>query len=118
MEILFTLWKDRNVVLLTHNFLYINIAMYTKACICDNVMMQIQVQANKAALEVAYLQDLPHDWCNASCVINRLPPDASVNTTPPRGHNLGHYSLGYPSHMLHLQDSRHLSPKGGDCGWD
>ena len=58
MEILFTLWKDRNAILFTHNFLDINIAMYTKVCICNNVMMQIQVQANKVALEVAHLQEL------------------------------------------------------------
>ena len=55
MEILFTLWKDRNYVLFNHNFLDVNIAMYTKACICNNVIMQIQVQANKVALEVAHL---------------------------------------------------------------
>ena len=58
MEILFTLWKDRNDVLFTHSFLDINIAMYTKVCICNNVMKQIQVQANKVALEVAHLQEL------------------------------------------------------------
>ena len=58
MEILFTLWKDRNSVLFNHRFLDINIAMYTKACIYNNVIMQIQVQANKVALEVAHLQEL------------------------------------------------------------
>ena len=55
MEILFTIWKDRNVVLFTHSVVDINIAMYTKACICNNVVMQIQVQASKVALEVAHL---------------------------------------------------------------
>ena len=51
MEILFYLWKDRNFVLFTHIFLDVNIAMYTKACICNNVIMQIQVQANKVAFK-------------------------------------------------------------------
>ena len=55
MEILFTIWKDRNVVLFTHSVMGINVAMYTKACICNNVVMQIQVQASKVALEVAHL---------------------------------------------------------------
>lgn len=85
MEILFTLWKDRNVFLFTHSFLDINIAMYTKACICNNVMMQIQVQANKVALEVAHLQELLNHWGNAPCTISRVPPDASVDTSTPRG---------------------------------
>ena len=58
MEIFFTLWKDRDVVLFNHTFLDINIAMYTKVCICNNVIMQIQVQANKVALDVAHLQEL------------------------------------------------------------
>ena len=58
MEILFTLWKDGNFILSNHNILDINIAMYTKACVCNNVIMQIQVKANKVALEVAHLQEL------------------------------------------------------------
>ena len=86
MEILFIMWKDRNVVLFTHNFLDINISMYTKACIFNNVMMQIQVQENKVALEVAHLQELLNHWGNAPCTIARVPPDASVDTLMPRGH--------------------------------
>ena len=37
-------------------------AMYTKACICNNVTMQIQVKENKVALEVAHLQELLNHW--------------------------------------------------------
>ena len=85
MEILFTLWKDRNVVLFTHSFLDINIAMYTKACIFNNVMMQIQVQSNKVALKVAHLQELLNHWGNAPCTVARVPPDNSVDTTTPKG---------------------------------
>ena len=51
MEILFTLWKDMNVVLFTHRFLDINVSMYTKACICNNVVMQIYVKSTKVTFE-------------------------------------------------------------------
>ena len=88
MEILFTLWKDRNAVLFTHSFFDITIAMYTKACICNNVTMQIQVQANKVALEVAHLQELLNHWGNAPCTIARVPLDASTDTLTPWGHCL------------------------------
>lgn len=81
MEILFSLWKDRNVVLFTHIFLDINIAMYTKVCICNNAVMQIQVQANKVALEVAHLQELLNHWDNDPCTIARVPPDATANAS-------------------------------------
>ena len=39
LEILFTIWKDRNAVIFTHNTLDINVTMYTKACIYINVML-------------------------------------------------------------------------------
>ena len=55
LEILFTIWKDRNVVIYAHNTLDINVAMYAKACIYNNVMLQIQVQIDKVALKVAHL---------------------------------------------------------------
>ena len=58
MDILFTLLKDRNVVLFTQSFHGIDIAMYTKACICNNVMMQIKVQANKVTLVMAHFQEV------------------------------------------------------------
>ena len=55
MEILFTIWKDYNAILFSHNFLDIHVAMYSKASICNNVMMQIQVQTDNVVLEVAHL---------------------------------------------------------------
>ena len=55
LEILFTIWKDHNVVIFSHNTLDINVSMYAKACIFNNVMMQIQVQIDKVALEVVHL---------------------------------------------------------------
>lgn len=55
MEILFTISKDRNAILFTHSVVDINIAMYTKVCIYNNVVMQIQVQASKVVLEVTHL---------------------------------------------------------------
>ena len=98
MEILFTLWKDRNVVLFTHSFLDVNIAMYTKACICNNVIMQIQVQANKVALEVFHLQELLNHWGNAPCTVARVPPDGSTDTLMPKGYHQSYTTLGHRSH--------------------
>ena len=83
MEILFTLWKDRNVVLFIHNILNSNVAMYTKACICNYVILQIQIQANKVALKVAQLQKFLNHWGNTPCTIFRAPPESSNDHTPP-----------------------------------
>ncbi len=94
MDIFFTLWKDRNFVLFTHIFLDINVVMCTKTCICNNVMMQIQVQEKKVALEVAHLQEILNHWGNAPCIVAKVPLDASVDMPPLRGHRLGHSSLG------------------------
>ena len=105
MEILFTLWKIRNAILSTHNFLDINIAMYTKVCIYNNVMMQLQVQANKMALEVAHLQEILNNWGNASCMVARVPLDASVVTTLPRGRHRECNSSGHHLHMPCSQGS-------------
>ena len=74
MEILVTIWKDRNVVLFFHNFLDIHVAIYSKAHICNNVMMQIQVQIDKVMLEVAHLQELLAHWGNAPCTGDHTPP--------------------------------------------
>ena len=117
MEILYSLWKDRNVVLFTRSFLDVNIAVYTKACICNNVIMQIQVQANKVALEVAHLQELLNHWGNAPCTVARVPPDASAETSTPRGRRQRRHSSGRHSHTQRSQGSRHRSPSGGDRGW-
>ena len=65
MKILFTIWKDHNVILFSHNFLDIHVAMYSKARVYNNVMMQIQVQTDKATLEVSHLQELLTHWGNA-----------------------------------------------------
>ena len=85
MEILFTLWKDRNSIVFNHSSINASIAMYTKAWICNNVTMQIQVQANKVTLEVAHLQELLNHWGNAPCTVARVPPDVSAKTSMPRG---------------------------------
>ena len=87
LEILFTIWKDCNAVIFAHNTLDINVSMYAKACICNNVMMQIQVQTDKVALEVAHLQELLAHWGNAPCMVSYVLLDSAFgNHTPPRGH--------------------------------
>lgn len=86
MEILFTLWKDKNVILFTHNSLDTNVSLYAKACICNIVLMQIQVQDDKVALEVGHLQELQQHWGNAPCTVTTVPPDSvSADRTLPRG---------------------------------
>ena len=101
----------------SHNFLDVNIAVYTKACICNNVIMQIQVQANKVALEVAHLQELLNHWGNAPCTVARIPLDASADTSTPHGRFQQCHSSGHQLHTPHSQDSRHHSPNGGASGW-
>ena len=44
--------------------LEINVTMYIKACIYNNVTLHIQVQIDKVALEVAHLQELLAHWGN------------------------------------------------------
>lgn len=102
MKILFTLWKDRNVVLFTHNFLDINVSMYTKACICNHVILQIQVQATKMALEVAHLQELLQHWGNAPCVVSRVLLDISTSDdrSLPCGHHHSYSFSACRSQML------------------
>lgn len=80
-------------------------------------MMQIQVQANKVALEVAHLQEFLNHWGNAPYTIVRVPLDALINTSAPRGHRQMRNSSGRRSHTLHSQASRHRSSNGGDDGW-
>ena len=55
LDILFTIWKDCNVVIYAHKKLDINVAMYSKECIYNNAMLCILVQIDKVALEVAHL---------------------------------------------------------------
>ena len=69
LDILFTIWKNRNSIIYAHNMLDINVTMYIKACIYNNVMLQIQVQIGKVALEVAHLQELLAHWGNAPCTV-------------------------------------------------
>ena len=58
------IWKDCNAFLFSDNFLDIYVAMYSKACISNNVMTHIQVQTDKVMLEVAHLQELLAHWGN------------------------------------------------------
>lgn len=117
MELLFSLWKDRNVVLFTHYFLDVNIAMYTKACIYNNVIMQIQVQANKVALEVSHLQELLNHWGNAPCTIARVPLDALADASMSHGHHSRCQSSGCHSHIPCSRAPRHHSPSGSIDRW-
>lgn len=55
IEILFALWKEKNIVLFSHSSIDMQVFLYAKTCICNNVMLQIQVQANKVTIEVACL---------------------------------------------------------------
>lgn len=61
-----------NVFLFTHDFLDINVSMYTKSCICNNVMMQIQVQIGKITLEVAHMQEFHNHDRNVPYMVTRV----------------------------------------------
>ena len=69
LEILFTIWKDHNVVILANKKLDINVAMYAKTCIYNNAMLQIQVLTNKVVLEVSCLHDHLAHWGNSPCTV-------------------------------------------------
>lgn len=90
--------------------------------ITDNMVdfaskLEIQIQANKVALEVAHLQELLNHWGNAPCTVARVPPDILAYHTLPRGRRQGRSSFACRSHMPRSQASRHYSPSGGDGGW-
>lgn len=79
--------------------------------------MQIQVQANKVALEVTHLQELLNHWGNAPCTIARVPPDATTDASSSRGRHSRCQSASSYSHTPCSQGSRHCSASGGHGGW-
>ena len=68
--------------------LYVNVFIFTKGCICNSVMLQIQVQANKVVLEVAHMQEILEHWGNVLCIVFIFPlvPYASCDRSLPHGH--------------------------------
>lgn len=97
MEILFSLWQGKIVILFSHSSLDLHVSLYDKACICNNVMLQIQVQVNKVALKVAHLQVLLDHCGNSPCMVVRIlqDPFSFDDCSPVHGHRCGHiYSIG------------------------
>lgn len=68
--------KIEMLFLFSHISLDIHVSLYTKSCICNNVMLQIQVQANKVDLELGHLHDLPDHWGNAPYMVARVSLDS------------------------------------------
>lgn len=64
--------------------MYKNVSLYSKAIIFSNILLQIQVQANKVALEVAHLQVFLDHWGNGPCTIAWVPasPTSSCGQSP------------------------------------